>query len=135
MEAIEVTDLKIHQAVNYALYGRPKKKIVHAHYPHSVIVKIACEVMGTDPELFNSTWRKREMVWSRRFACVYYKKNTAWSLETIGHKVRDDYDHATVLHHINTHRNLMETDKVYRFKYDEFLCGLRAHDNTVKLYE
>lgn len=63
--------------------------------------------------------RKREVVESRWMAMVIIKRNTKLSLAQIGSLFRRD--HATVLRSLRESKNIYESNKEYRRRFDELL--------------
>ena len=99
---------------------------------------------GVKSEDFLSNSRKRELVNYRRILMVILKKHTKESLASIGEHMGGK-DHATVLHAIRTHENLMienqktnmPVDRAYAEMfaniYSEYLTSLDSTFDKVAL--
>lgn len=64
--------------------------------------------------------RKREVLEVRQLAHYVCRKHTKLSLEHIGYSIGEK-DHATVINSIEVVQNLLDTDKIFRSKYDEII--------------
>jgi len=82
------------------------------------IEEIAAEIWEIPVESIMVKTRKREVVEARQVLMAYRKQQTGKSSNRVGKEYSKD--HATVLHAIKTVNNLRETDKVFRYKYEEF---------------
>ena len=84
------------------------------------IKKIILEVTGLSFEQYNSTTRKREIVYARQLFMFMAKKHTTLSLKSIGELFKKNYensyyykkdykgfDHSTVIHAIETITNIL----------------------------
>ena len=82
------------------------------------IKKIILEVTGLSFEQYNSTTRKREIVYARQLFMFMAKKHTTLSLKSIGQLFSRKYDtsykidfkgfdHSTVIHAIETITNIL----------------------------
>lgn len=81
------------------------------------IKEIVCTHYGLDPAtILLSKSRKREMVFARQLIMYFMKKYTGMSLKSIGREFAgtstgNKKDHTTVIHSIQTVKNLMDTDQ------------------------
>jgi chromosomal replication initiator protein len=82
------------------------------------IEKIVCNYFNITKEKLHEPLRNREIVEPRQIAMNLAKNWTKCSLATIGTKIGGK-DHATVLHACKTVNNLMETDKVFKYQFEE----------------
>ena len=80
---------------------------------------VAAEVWEIPVEAIKTKTRQREVVEARQVLMVSRKQLTGKSLNMVGSEYSKD--HATVLHAIKTVNNLIETDKVFRVKYETFI--------------
>ena len=78
------------------------------------VLKHVCEFMGVDYAMASSDLRDTEYVEARRFAInICHMRKMGKSSIGKGLKL----DHATVIYHINKHKNLNETDKYYESRF------------------
>jgi len=80
------------------------------------VILIACGVVGINPKQIGD--QSRDALLVRFLTFDYYRRNSGYSLETIS--AIFGKSHATVLNSLRTHKNLIETDKTIRSKYEEF---------------
>lgn len=82
---------------------------------------------GISPELLKSKTRIREIV-EARMAVSYYKRTVlGYTFVQIGDSL--NINHATVVHAVKTASDLLETDKLFRMKYEKLLEGLKKWRN------
>lgn len=91
---------------------------VESKIDESSILLAIEELTGINERLLKSKTRKREIVEARYIFFKIIRDNTRKSLAVIGEKFRKD--HATVLHGLKTHENLMSYPK-YKEKYKDIL--------------
>jgi chromosomal replication initiator protein len=84
-----------------------------------LVTEIVAEIWQIPKEALLTKTRKREVVEARQVLMAHKKKETGNSLAKVGRSFLKD--HATVLHAIKTVKNLRETDKAFRRKYDTFI--------------
>ena len=82
------------------------------------IQKVVCEVMDVNIDLLKEKTRKREAVQARQISMHFIKQYTKTSLASIG-KIFGGRDHSTVIHAVQTVKDLMETDPKFRAKVQE----------------
>lgn len=83
------------------------------------IEDIACEIWQIPKESLYVKTRKREVVEARQVLMAYGKQKTGNSFAKVGKGFNKD--HATVIHSVKTVKNLRETNKAFRDKYDTFI--------------
>lgn len=88
------------------------------------LIAAAIDVFKADPL---SSGRPREAVWARMAIYVRLREQN-YSLSWIGRQFGKD--HATVLHSLKMHKNLIEFDKIYRDHYYLFESMLPKIMNT-----
>lgn len=112
-----------------------------------IIVHIA-NVLDVDLSLMLSKTRKRKAVEARQIAMYLIRYHSedknALTLSQIGASIGAGYDHATVLHACKNVKNLVETDKEFRNKFNRILESLPTDgivnpigygkDETIKVY-
>lgn len=80
--------------------------------------EIAADIWGIHPSLLRIKNRKREVVEARQVLMVYrhktLKKSQAEAAKPYGK------DHATVIHAKKTIKNLLETNTIFKDKYERF---------------
>jgi len=80
--------------------------------------EIAADIWGFAPELIIKKTRKREVVEARQVVMVYrhktLKKSQVEAAKPYGK------DHATVVHSQKTIKNLLETNTIFKDKYERF---------------
>jgi len=79
------------------------------------IIKIATEVYGSSPL---ATHRKRNSVYAR-YAIYQIMRKEGFSLQKIGDEMKKD--HASVMHGLKQHSDLMDVDKHYKAMYNNFI--------------
>jgi hypothetical protein len=82
-----------------------------------IIVDTVAENRDISVEDMLKKTRKREIVTARQEAMSLARKHTCLSLVKIGEMIGNK-DHATVLHAEKVISNLLETDKLFKHKYD-----------------
>lgn len=79
----------------------------------SRILKIVSSYFNVVPELLKGKTRKRDIVEARQITMYFIRKKTRYSLaETAG--MFGGRDHTTCIHSIQTVRDLMQTDPIYK---------------------
>ena len=72
--------------------------------------------------------RKREIVMAKKLFCYAARMFTDLSLKKIGEQLQGDsgeYDHTTVLHSINTLKDLMDTEPETKYLVDNFIIRMQ----------
>lgn len=92
------------------------------------IEEVAANVWQIDTTELNGKTRKRKVVEARQVLMKYRRDILG---QTTG-KVGEHYnkDHATVIHACRNVDNLLETDKDFRFRYNQFM--IRVKKTTIK---
>ena len=85
----------------YTIPGIAKNRPIEKEF----IIEVICEVCNTNMEMLKKRNRKRELVMARHFICYFLRKRTSLSLKSIGNLFGQD--HTTVMHGIDTIRNLL----------------------------
>jgi hypothetical protein len=75
----------------------------------------------------SSKLRIREIVELRQMFC-YIARSIGFSLKTIG-QFLGNRDHTTVIHNVRTFHNLVETEEVYKEKYNKILKKIKEDGN------
>jgi chromosomal replication initiation ATPase DnaA len=79
------------------------------------IIKKACEINHITVDEVKSKRRYRPLPDTRKQICAIIKENSSFSLQKIGSYV--NVDHSMVLDYKKEHKNLMDTDKLYKQNY------------------
>jgi chromosomal replication initiator protein len=90
------------------------------------IEKIVCDFFDLPLDKLLSRTRKREIVQARQIAMYLSKNHTRYSSVTIGSQIGDK-DHTTVLHACKTVKDLIDTDKTFRYNIQELEKKLLHH--------
>lgn len=79
-----------------------------------IIIDAVCNFFKLDVNRIHTKTRKREVVLARQIMHKLIKENTRLTLKTIGQKIHNGkpMDHTTVIHSINTVRDLMDSDRL-----------------------
>lgn len=98
---------------------------------------VAVNLGDINEEIIFSKCRKREVVVARQVVQYLLKRNTKWSLVSIG-ALTGGKDHATVLHAAKTVGNLKDTEKQFKETIDSIekeikLRAITTKRNTVEL--
>lgn len=112
-------------------YHRNQDAMINAYAIPGVvrtIEEVAANVWQIDTTELNGKTRKRKVVEARQVLMKYRRDILG---QTTG-KVGEHYnkDHATVIHACRSVDNLLETDKDFRFRYNQFM--IRAKKTTIK---
>jgi chromosomal replication initiator protein len=83
-----------------------------------VIIDIVCRFFKIDYLSLIDRCKKSDFVQPRQLCCYFLKDKTTLSLDLIAAKLGYDA-HATVLYSIRTVKNLCDTDKNYKQKFDK----------------
>lgn len=86
---------------------------------------VVCEYFHISPDNLQSTSRKREIVQARQIAMYFAKQFTQDSLATIGNVI-GKRNHATVLHACKAVKDLIDTDKSFRYSVEEIEKKFRS---------
>jgi chromosomal replication initiation ATPase DnaA len=103
-----LTDLTGHPVKVYAVKAS-EVSISETTRRDNLLRKIVSEVTGLNWNVIASKKRDRELVEARQLYCVFAKKFLNISLKEIAKNIARD-DHSTVIHSINTIKDLLETD-------------------------
>lgn len=88
------------------------------------VIEIISNHFNTD---INNVCQKKEFTKGRRFFFYWARKNTTLSYQMIGSALDGKYGHSNVMTAIQTHENLMDTDKSYKKESDELLAFIDVH--------
>lgn len=88
------------------------------HITIQYIISLICNYFKIELSNIQSKSRKREIVQARQIAMYFSKKYTKASLQLIGYEI-GNRDHSTVLHAFKTVENLLETDKKFKFYFEQ----------------
>lgn len=77
-----------------------------------------CERLGMNLEELKIPCRKREVIDIKKACCLFLRER-GFSLKHTG-EVIGGMDHATVLHHQNSAKELLKYDKSFKSKYNQF---------------
>lgn len=87
------------------------------------IAQIVCETNHTEFNQVFSRSRKRETVEIRMILITFLYVYRAYTYANIGNMF--GRDHSTIIHNINTHDNLLDTDSLYAVKYFKTLSKIK----------
>lgn len=87
------------------------------------IAQIVCECNHIDFNKVFSSSRKRECVEIRMILITFFYVYRAYTYVNVGNMF--GRDHSTIIHNINTHDNLLDTDALYAVKYFTSLSRIR----------
>lgn len=94
--------------------------------PHDQILNQVTAEFGVSINDLTGRLRDREFVVPRQIAMFLIKEHTKMSLVEIGKMF--NRDHSTVIYSIRTVRDLLETNKVFREKYEQIPRQIEAKD-------
>ena len=83
------------------------------------IKKTACSVTNITLEELESKSRKRYIVDARRMVFSIAKDYLEMKISHIAHKV--NMNHASIIHHLKQHKDLMTSDIYYKDRFDKLL--------------
>lgn len=118
--SIVIDNFVVSQAISICL-AELKIKAVRFEYDLNKIILASCEIYGYTVEQFKSKNRTVDIISARRMVYAYLKERDGDDMNNsaAGYLVAEQ-DHATVLHAIKKHNDLMFSCKNYRYKYEEF---------------
>ena len=76
--------------------------------------------------------QKSEYVDGRRMYYHWLKNNTSMSLDSIANTLDLNQDHSTVIHALQMHEDLIETDKYYKEQFKEVMCKISTELDNFK---
>ena len=80
---------------------------------------IVCFSLGITLEQLRSKSRKEEIIAGRKIAFAYVRKHTKLTLQQIATRFEGEIDHATVLHAVRSHNNLIYVGDVKHTEFNE----------------
>jgi len=105
--------------------GQAIKKIEAKKITVNTIESVVCDFYNIKCELIHTASRKRQIVQARQVTMYLSKNYTEMSLAQIGSLIGKK-NHATVLHSINTVKEQMEVDKIFREEIAEIEKKLKG---------
>lgn len=82
------------------------------------IIQFICENENTTIGALSTRSGKKEMVQARRYVYVFIQRHCPTTFVKCASIFKQD--HASVLHSLRTHKNLMDVDIQYREKFDKY---------------
>ena len=82
-------------------------------YNQTIICDAIMKVMEVPFKDIEHKTRKKTIKDARKIYCYQMKDKLSWSLKEIGNSI-GKRDHTTIIHNIQTYRDLYETDDVFR---------------------
>ena len=89
---------------------------------HEQIIKIVCEEFSVTKEQFYNVSRVRKIVEARMATSAVL--NLIYGYSTVEISCIVHKSHATVIHYLQTHKNLIDVDESYRLKYGMVIKAL-----------
>lgn len=89
------------------------KNIVKLKSTYKELIQIIETLLKVD---LSESHQKRTLIDAKKIYCLLLKEYTTMTLEEIG-SYFDDH-HANILHHVNSARELMETNEAFKTKYN-----------------
>ena len=87
-------------------------------------VESACLVCNISKTQFDKRSRLRQFIDARRMVYSFCREDLRMSWVSVGRSF--GVNHATVMHHLKVHKQLIEYDAFYQRKYDAFLDLVKA---------
>ena len=87
-------------------------------------VEAACLVCNISEAQFNKRSRFRQFIDARRMVYAFCRQDLRMSFLSVGNNFK--VNHATVIHHLKVHKQLIEYDTFYHSKYEAFLDLVKA---------
>jgi chromosomal replication initiation ATPase DnaA len=92
--------------------------LMEANHRIKKAVEAACLVCNISHKQFHNRKRERHLVDTRRMVYAFCRNTLELSLVAIGKYFK--VNHATVIHHLKVHKQLVQYDSFYEKKYDGF---------------